>query len=128
MSPKADPDPFHRDLCQADSRLPQILTRKIYEELLPYLQIFPTDEEGDTTSQTDETQTGGSQSAETSETSETNQTDETAQTDETDESQTGETVDLSEDDTTQNTEMTEERKRELWAEYFPTNTNSPLLD
>lgn len=113
---------------QADSRLPQILTRKIYEELLPYLQIFPTDEEGDTTSQTDETQTGGSQSAETSETSETNQTDETAQTDETDESQTGETVDLSEDDTTQNTEMTEERKRELWAEYFPTNTNSPLLD
>ena len=37
----------------ADSKLPTIMTRKIYEELLPYLQIFP--EGGTVEDETDET-------------------------------------------------------------------------
>lgn len=38
----------------ADSKLPTIMTRKIYEELLPYLQIFP--EGGTVEDETDETE------------------------------------------------------------------------
>lgn len=124
---------------QADSRLPQILTKKIYEDLLPYLQIFPegvqtepgdTAEPGDTpdTAETDDTaETGGA--TETDDMTGTDETADTAQTADTlqpgDSSMSGE-LEQGTDDTQKKQPMSEERKRELWAEYFPTNTNAPL--
>lgn len=65
----------------ADSGLPTILTRKIYEDLLPYLQIFPEgiEQETDETDETDDWMTSDTDESIASE-SESESDSETAQT------------------------------------------------
>lgn len=107
---------------QADSRLPQILTKKIYEELLPYLQIFPEGVDTDTTDAAETTDT--EDTVDTAETTDTSETADTADTPEMSETQDA-TTSLGQSAETV-PQMSEQRKRELWAEYFPTNTNAAL--
>lgn len=129
---------------QDDSTLPQIMTKKIYEELLPYLQIFPTDEDGNVIVQeTDETENqNGQAESETNPESETdseNQSDSESETDSQNQSDSGSETDSedqsdsdgaseSEGETgeTDEKEMTDEEKAQIWADYFPTGSNAPL--
>lgn len=127
---------------QVDSRLPQILTKKIYEELLPYLQIFPEGvqaetgdaaEPGDTTEPGETTVSGETDTTQSSDTTDTAETTDTTGTDGTggtadtlQQGETGAAGQISGSDVQEKPEMSEARKRELWAEYFPTNTNASL--
>lgn len=116
---------------QADSRLPQILTKKIYEELLPYLQIFPEGVQTDTPDTTDTPDaTDTPDTADTSDTSDTSNTSDTTDTsdisDTTDGTMSGDGLAGQTDENQTQPQMSEARKRELWAEYFPTNANSAL--
>lgn len=105
---------------QGDSTLPQVLSRKIYEEILPYLQIFPENADSDSQTDTADTTdtTADTQPSDNTQDSVADSTDESDSTAESDAAGPDVTQD---DENTEETGLTETQKRILWSEYLYNN-------